>query len=277
MHFNKNQPDTVSDELIAIIGDPSKTHLQRQNACQRLYERHTSWVVHEISKRVFSQDDVQDIAQNVWMQVLQPDSLTKSYKSREGKFRAYLRQPIKWAILKHIDKLPFTIDEDGAKSAPEFTNHELSLSDEVFDKGVDDWVMSEVIENIIKPNLPSVGLKSRNVYVANEFETIFSTDPSISEVAAINDMSDSEANRLAREAFGKSVAACSDQEIAVYLPLEYRSLVDTTELEKSSGRYLANMMGITEGVFRKRLHTARKYLLEIVRQNFNTANGGEHG
>ena len=76
---------------------------------------------------------------------------------------------------------------------------------------------------------------------------------------------------------GKSVASCSDQEVAVYLPLAYRSLVDVTELEKSSGRYLANILGITEGVFRKRLHTARKYLLEIVRQKFSTVGGGEHG
>jgi len=98
--------DAKSDELVAILVDHQRTSVERTRATQQLYQRHASWVVQQVGRKIFNPDDVQDIAQTVWMQVLQPDKLGSEYKNLNGKFRAYLRAPIRWAILKHIDKLP---------------------------------------------------------------------------------------------------------------------------------------------------------------------------
>jgi len=139
-------------------------------------------------------------------------------------------------------------------------------------------MLDEVIENIIKPHLKFVDIKSRNVYVVNEYDVIFEKDPTLAEVATINDIDDSEATRLFDNASRKATENCSDEEISVYLPVKYKSLVDPVLLSKSSGRYLAKLIGISEVLFRKRLHSARKYLLETVRQNlFTLTEGSEHG
>jgi len=114
--------------------------------------------------------------------------------------------------------------------------------------------------------------------VVNEYDVIFEKDPSLTEVATINGIDDAEAIRLFDKASRKATEACSDEEISVYVPVNYKSLVDPVLLSKSSGRYLANLIGISEALFRKRLHGARKYLLETVRQNlFTLTEGSGHG
>jgi len=274
MSDNFSDVDVVSDELIDILVDPQRTKVERTRASQQLYQRHTSWVVQQIGKKIYNPDDVQDIAQTVWMMVLQPDKLGQEYKNKNGKFRAYLRAPIRWAILKHIDKLPFTIGDTGEKAPAHFTDINESMLEESLDKSM----LEEVIENIIKPNLKSIDIKSRNVYVVNEYETIFETDPALNEVAVINGIANSEASKLLDTAQKKSIADFTDEEVSVYLPMEYRSVIDPEQLTASSGRYLANLIGISEASFRKRLHGARKYLLDIVRQNLQPMTGdSSHG
>jgi len=148
----------------------------------------------------------------------------------------------------------------------------------MLEESLDKSMLDDVIENIIKPHLKFVDIKSRNVYMVNEYDVIFETDPTLAEVATINDIDDSEALRLFDNASRKATKNCSDEEISVYLPVNYKSLVDPVLLSKSSGRYLANLIGISEALFRKRLHSARKYLLETVRQNlFTLTEGSGHG
>ncbi len=266
--------DVKSDELVAILVDHQRTSVERTRATQQLYQRHASWVVQQVGRKIYNPDDVQDIAQTVWMQVLQPDKLGSEYRNLNGKFRAYLRAPIRWAILKHIDKLPFTINDAGEKTPARFSD----ISDSMLEESLDKSMLDDVIENIIKPHLKFVDIKSRNVYMVNEYDVIFETDPTLAEVATINDIDDSEALRLFDNASRKATKNCSDEEISVYLPVNYKSLVDPVLLSKSSGRYLANLIGISEALFRKRLHSARKYLLETVRQNlFTLTEGSGHG
>jgi len=266
--------DVKSDELVAILVDHQRTSVERTRATQQLYQRHASWVVQQVGRKIYNPDDVQDISQTVWMQVLQPDKLGSEYRNLNGKFRAYLRAPIRWAILKHIDKLPFTINDAGEKTPARFSD----ISDSMFEESLDKSMLDDVIENIIKPHLKFVDIKSRNVYMVNEYDVIFETDPTLAEVATINDIDDSEALRLFDNASRKATKNCSDEEISVYLPVNYKSLVDPVLLSKSSGRYLANLIGISEALFRKRLHSARKYLLETVRQNlFTLTEGSGHG
>jgi len=266
--------DVKSDELVAILVDHQRNSIDRTRATKQLYQRHASWVVQQIGRKIYNPDDVLDIAQTVWMQVLQPEKLGNEYKNLNGKFRAYLRAPIRWAILKHIDKLPFTINTAGEKALVQYTDISDSLLDECLEKNM----LDEVIENIIKPHLKYVDIKSRNVYVVNEYDVIFEIAPSLEEVATINGIEDSEAIRLFDNASRKTTKNCSDEEISVYLPVNYGSLVDPVLLNKSSGRYLANLFGISESAFRKRLHSARKYLLDTVRENLITlTEGSGHG
>jgi len=270
-----NNLDSKSDELVAILVDHQRTSVERTRATQQLYQRHASWVVQQVGRKIYNPDDVQDIAQTVWMQVLQPDKLGSEYKNLNGKFRAYLRAPIRWAILKHIDKLPFTINDEGEKAPALFSDINVAdISDSMLEECLDKTMLDEVIENIIKPHLKFVDIKSRNVYVVNEYDVIFEHDPTLAEVATINGIDDSEAIRLFNDASQKATATCSDEEISVYLPVNYKSLVDPVLLSKSSGRYLASLIGISEAMFRKRLHGARKYLLEAVRQNLLTLSEG---
>lgn len=271
---NVSDLDTISDELIEIFVDHKRTNVERTRASQQLYQRHTSWVVQQIGRKVYNPDDIQDVAQTVWMLVLQPEKLKTGYKNKNGKFRAYLRAPIRWAILKHIDKLPFTVDETGAKASA----HYVDISESMLEESLDSSMLERVIEHIIKPNLKSVELKSRNVYVVNEYDTIFETEPSLAEVAAINGIDTTDASRIFDNAGSKPTDTCTNEEISVCLPMNYKSIVDPALLQKSSGRYLAGLIGISEAAFRKRLHGARKYLLEVVKRDlFLTAEGSNHG
>jgi len=230
-------------------------------------------VIQQISLKIYNPDDVQDIAQAVWYYTLQPDKLGDSYTTREGKFRAFLRKPIKWAILKHLRRLPFTLNDEGGKSDPLFTDVEESQ----FEEQVDDWMFAEVIDNIIKPNLQDVALPDRNAFVANDYHTIFDQVPTINELADINGITNAEATSLCSDAEGKSTDRCTDQEISIYLPLNYRSLVDDLAIHRAAGRYLSDLLGITEAMFRKRLHTARRYLIELVKRNIQTKENVYHG
>ncbi len=271
--------DTKSDELVAILVDQRRSRVERTRATQQLYQRHASWVIQQVGRKIYNPDDVQDIAQTVWMQVLQPDKLGSEYKKLNGKFRAYLRAPIRWAILKHIDKLPFTINDAGEKTPANFTDISVAdISESMLEECLDKCMLDDVIENIIKPHLKFIDIKSRNVYVVNEYDVIFAMAPSLTEVAVINGIDNTEAIRLFNNASSKATETCSDEEISVYLPVKYKTLVDPVLLSKSSGRYLANLIGISESLFRKRLHSARKYLLETVRQNlFTLTEGSKHG
>ena len=266
MADNLTQSDTISDDLIAVLTDPDQPQREREKATLSLYQRHESWVVQQVRKRIHNPDDVQDVTQNVWMMVLRPDELASKYTVRDGKFRAYLRNPINWCILKHIDKLPFTVNETGEKQSPIF----VDIDDRVVDEGLDECLLEETIENIIKPSLPSVPIKRRNVYVANQYHSIFKQQPVLREVADINALTDSNASELLASASGRAPAECSDQEVSVYLPINYRTLIDPVELKSSSDRYLAQIMGITDAAFRKRLHTARSQLLELLRSHLGT-------
>lgn len=267
MAYKEGELDPISDELIEIIVDKNCSNVERNRASRELFDRHSSWVNQQIGRRIFNPDDIQDIAQNVWMMVLQPDKLGKEYSDRAGRFRAYLRAPIRWSILKHIDKLPFSLNDEGEKVAV----HNVDISDAMLEQGIDKYILQDVIENIVKPNLKSVDIKSRNIYVLNEHSVIFETSPTLDEAASINGLGLVEAEALHTAATRKSPASCSDDELSVFIPVEYRSFIDPTMLEKSSGRYLANVLGVTEAVFRKRLHTARKYLLELVRANLSSS------
>ncbi len=262
---NSNQLDQTSDRLIGILIDRDKSSNERARASRELYQRHAAWVIQQVGNRVYNEDDIQDIAQSVWMFVLHPGKLEREYKNHHGKFRAFMRAPIRWCILKHLEKLPFAIDEHGEKCPIKFVDIDETMLEECLDKHVAD----DVIERIIKPNLKTLKTSVRNVYVVNEYETIFETDPSVTEVAKINGMADKEANGLLKSASAKTVQSCSDDELAVYLPVEYRQLVDPVKIKQSSGRYLAHLMGISERAFRKRLHSARRFLIDIVRKNLD--------
>jgi len=136
--------DAKSDELVVILVDHQRTRIERTRAAQQLYQRHAAWVVQQIGRKIYNPDDIQDIAQTVWMQVLQPDKLGREYKNLNGKFRAYLRAPIRWAILKHIDKLPFTINDAGEKAPAQFTD----ISDSMLEECLDKSMLDEVIESL---------------------------------------------------------------------------------------------------------------------------------
>ena len=90
--------DAVSDDLIDINVDPECGSSERNRAFRSLFNRLTGSVFHQISKSIFSPDDIQDIAQAVWMMVLRPENLGSKYTERRGKFRAYLRAPIRWSF-----------------------------------------------------------------------------------------------------------------------------------------------------------------------------------
>ena len=260
--------DAISDELIEIIINNASSDAEKARASKDLFERHNDWVNKQISGSVFDPDDRRDVAQVVWMMVLPADKLRDSY-TKKGKFRAYLRAPIRWAILKHIDKLPFRLDEAGNKQAV----MAVDVSENMLESGLDQSILENVIEKIIKPSLSEVDIRSRNVYLLNEYNVLFYSHPTLDEAASINAISQTEAAELFDSASNKPTNTCSDEELSVYIPVEYNSLIEPDQLKKSSGRYLAQLIGVTEAVFRKRLHTARKFLLETVRVNLPSLSG----
>jgi len=223
----KSEKIPMRIQRLAWFKMTSESTSKRTRATQQLYQRHASWVVQQVGRKIYNPDDVQDIAQTVWMQVLQPDKLGSEYKNLNGKFRAYLRAPIRWAILKHIDKLPFIFNDAGEKAPAHFSDISVTdIGDSMLEECLDKSMLDEVIENIIKPHLKFIDIKSRNVYVLNEYDVIFfEKDPTLADVATINDIENSEAVRLFDNANHKATENCSDEEIAVYLPVKYKSLV----------------------------------------------------
>ena len=264
-----NEYDAVSDDLIDIIVDPKYSSSERNRACKDLVDRHTSWVDHQISQSIFNPDDIRDIAQSVWMIVLRPENLGSKYTGRHGKFRAYLRAPIRWSVLKHIDKLPFSVDDAGNKVAL----RQSEVTEAMQQQGIDKFMLDTIIEDIVKPSLTELEITSRNIYVLNEYPVIYEIGPDLAEVAEINGIGITRARTLLEAAKTKTPAECSEDELSMYIPIEYRNFIDVDELGKSSGRYLAGTIGVTEAVFRKKLHTARKYLIEIVRERFHSLEG----
>ena len=256
--------DNISDELIRTLCDENKTNVERQVASRKLYQRHANWVFQQIGRKIFNPDDIADIAQNLWLMVLEPARLSENYTPC-GKFRAYLRNPIRWVILKHIDKLPFSLNDQGEKTTARF----VDIEDNDMEQRVDEHLYEEVVENIIKPNLKTVALKPRNAYMTSEHSAIFIESPEISEMAQINDISDSQALDLFTSAARKPVSDCTDEELSVFVPVKYRDIVDESDLEQSRGSHLASILGTTDAAFRKNLHTAKKLLLEIVQKNLD--------
>jgi len=269
MQYKVNEDDQESDKLIEVIVDSAQSSVKRTQASRDLYNRHARWVIQQIGKSIFNAEDVQDIAQNVWMMVLQPEKLGNDYTQRRGKFRAYLQAPIRWAILKHIDKLPFSVDQAGNKKAI----LAVDVSEGMLENGLNSNILNDVIESIIKPKLRELDTRSRNVYMLNEYNVIFHSNPTLIEAAYINAIAEEKASALLNSAGTKTANTCTDDELSIYIPVEYKSLVETDLLKESSGRYLANLIGVSEAIFRKRLHVARKFLLETVRANLPNLSG----
>lgn len=259
-------PDHESDELIRVFIDTSTSSSVRQKAATQLYQRHSRWVEDQISNKIYHRDDVYDIAQVVWMMVLNPNSLADAYSSMDGKFRAFLRKPIRWAMLKHLGKLPFTEDKYGEKSSPIF----IDIDEGYFDASVQSTCYEDAIEGIIKPHLSGLDLKPRIMFVANEYDTIFEHQATKEEVAQINNLTEGRVTTLLNDANKKGCATeLSDSERSVYVPTHYRSHIDPNELKVAAGRHLAKFIGVSEAVFRKQLHVANKQLIDIVRKNLD--------
>jgi len=218
------EPDTVSDDLIDIITDHNQSALDRNKATRELFYLHDSWVRQQIHRYFHNHDDVLDIGQRVWMEVLRPGRLENIYKFRIGKFRSYLRNPINWAISKHIAKLPYRT-RTGEKEI--ISPHSfVEFNDEDVNRSVDEWYFNEAIEQVIKPNLRFIEVKHRNVYVANEYKSMFETEANINDVAHINALSIPDAEALLKSADGQRVDECTDHEVSVYLPCRYLTLID---------------------------------------------------
>lgn len=265
------EPDKLSDQLIEVITDEKRTPGERATASKNLYLRHSSWVAAQISKKIFNADDVEDIAQSVWMYILEPDRLSKRYTDRNGQFRSYLHAPIRWEVSKHFKQQPFVIDETGNKKSVESVGVTALV-----ENNLDSRMLQEVIEEIIKPNLQKIEVGARNVYMITEHDTIHDVDPMIEEMAVINGISLLEARGLFSTASKRSsTAECSDEESCVYFPVEYSKLVDPEAMDQSAGRYMAAKIGITEVTYRHRLHKARKKLLEIVRAHIRPMEGAK--
>lgn len=254
--------DGVSDELIEIITNSASSNAEKARASKDLFERHNDWVNKQIGSSIFDPDDRKDVAQVVWMMVLPADKLRDSY-TKKGKFRAYLRAPIRWAVLKHIDKLPFSTDKAGNKVAIQ-TN---DATDDLLNLGLHETIVQSVIADIVKPGLKNLEIKSRNVYMLNEHSVIFESSPDLAEAADLNGTELATAKSLLASAKSKSPAECDVNEHSILIPVEYEKFINPDVMGKSSGRYLSSKIGITEAQFRKRLHTAKTYFVNMVREN----------
>lgn len=259
-----NNSDHVSDDLIDIITDNNQSESARNLACKNLYERHDEWVVRQLHKRINSADDVRDLAQDVWDRVLRPETLSKYYTEKNGKFRSYLRKPIFWVIQEHFKKIPVITNESGEKRSVYF----VEITDQLDQNSLDSHILEEAMENIIKPNLRFLGVSTRFVYVADEYNALFQDIPELSEVAMINGLSEREAKKLLVSADGRMLIDCSNDEKSVYIPLRYLSLVDPVKVkERGRGAYLAALLGYANSYYRKRLLVARQHLLALVRES----------
>ena len=256
--------DVESDNLISIYVDARKSDSDRRVAAQKLYEMHSPAVMKRIAKQVFNPEDVLDIAQTVWMTVLRRDTLIEKYTKPQGKFAAFLEAPIKWAILKHLEKLPYTIDSSGRKHTPDFTE----LTDSSYQQNLDTAYYEYAVENIIKPNLKTIESGNRCVYISSEYDLVFHDQtPSFDEAAHINGYEITTATKLHESASNKPAESRTDDETSLYVTLHYRSLLAQADTKVSRGKHLSMMVGLSEAVFRTRLHYAKKYLLGLVRNN----------
>lgn len=268
------EEDLESDELIAIITNPDQNSADRAQASKDLYDMHSHWVVQQIGQRIFNSEDVRDIAQNVWITILQPEKLDSQYTQRNGKFRAYLRAPIRWAILKHIDKLPFNLDDAGNKVSVQM----IEVSEDMLTTGLDNNLLDDVIERVIKPKLRELDLRVRNVYMLSEHPVIFPSEPTLNEASFINAIEEAKASALLDSARKKQSVSCTDEELSVYIPVEYPFFVNASHSKQPGGDYLASLIGISDSAFRKRLHTARNFLKDRVRENLTGLSGDfNHG
>ena len=266
-----NTKDAKSDNLVSIYVDASKSDSDRRIAAQRLYEIHSPAVMKRIARQVFNPEDVLDIAQTVWMTVLRRETLVEKYTQRQGKFAAFLEAPIKWAILKHLEKLPYTIDSNGRKQTPDFTE----LTDSSYQQSLDTAYYEHAVNNIIKPNLRTIEAGNRFVYISSEYDLIFHDQtPTFDEAADINGYTLTTAKRLHKSAGVKTADSRTDDETSLYVTLHYRKLLKQADTAISRGKYLSIMVGLSEAVFRTRLHYAKKYLLGLVK-NHNLVSLGE--
>lgn len=268
--------DGESDRLVATLVDSAATQVDKRRASEQLYRRHSGWVVHRISKEVYNPEDIQDIAQVVWMMVLDIKVLEREYVEPAGKFRAYLRNPIRWAIGKHMEKLPYMLDDDGEKHLAAFTPYEDSHPQGA--GMLSGHRIYQMIETVIKPNIKSLTLKIRNVYLLNEHDVLFDTSPSVTEIARINDITREAATELLNSSSPKTPAECSDEEFSVHVPVNYESLIDRAQLDRNSTAYLSGFMGVTQAAYRKRLYTGRRQLIEAARDKMlgNEIDEGTH-
>lgn len=256
--------DRHSDELISVFTDPHSSPGSRASAAQKLYDIHSPVVLKKIARQVFNPDDVLDISQSVWMLVLRPETLTEKYIRREGKFGAFLDAPIRWAILKHLDKLPYTMDESGNKKAPDFT----TMTETIHEQNLHEYYYQYAVDEVIKPNLKNLEAGKRCVYISSEYDLLFNgRTPSMGEVARINGCSTTTATRLFHCAESKGIGSRSDDETSIYVSLQYRDIIGKNGDGPPKGKFLSQMLGISEAVFRTRLHYARKYLTGLVRDN----------
>ena len=253
--------DGESDRLVSILTNDDASLNEKRRASEQLYRRHSEWVIHRISLRIYTPEDVQDIAQVVWMMTLDIKVLKREYVEPAGKFRSYLSNPIRWAIGKHMDKLPYILDEHGQKHIAAFT----TVADSQSDDNLTGHRIYQMIEAVIKPNLKNLGLKIRNVYMINEHDVLFDSPPSVPEIAIINDIATVEATELLNSSSLKSPAECDDDEFSVHMPVNYDTIIDRSQLDRNSMVYLSSIMGITSAAYRKRLHTGRKLLIQSVR------------
>jgi len=268
-----NEYDSVSDELISLMCDETAKPSDRKQATEDLYNRHKRWVADEISRRISNSSDTQDISQRVWMRILPQEYLAKHYKHKNGQFRSFLRNPINWEILRHYEKTAFSINEAGEKVPARF----VEINESRLDRALDDALYDNAMENIIKPNLRAVNLKSRTVFVLNEYHAIFESRPSVLAVASINGISNKLVDTLLERSKGKLPSECSDEEMSVHIPSRYDILVDEQQVRSSGIKYLSSLIGVAHSTYRNRLYVANKELKEIVRENLDKGIGVGHG
>ena len=228
--------DAVSDALIEIIINNATSNAEKARASKELFERHNDWVNKQIGVSIFDPDDRRDVAQVVWMTVLPADKLRNSY-TKKGKFRAYLRAPIRWAILKHIDKLPFSTDKAGNKVAIQTDD----ATDDLLNQGLHETIVQSVISDIVKPGLKNLEIKSRNVYMLNEHSVIFEFSPDVAEAAKLNGIELATAKSLLASAKSKSPAECDVNEHSILIPVEYEKFINPDQMGKASGLSLIHI------------------------------------
>lgn len=267
--------DDVSDELVGIFTNRNMNRTDRDKAAESLFRRHKSWVAREISKRVSNPSDVEDIAQMVWMWVLDPKLLKEKYRHRNGRFRGFLLNPIKWSVGNHFESL-----RASSRSEPQVTRVQFKEIDEsTMEKRMETVLYEDVIEGIIKPYLKRVPVKPRTAFVINEYGAMFEDEPSVSELSLINGLAEESVMDILKRTKNKKPDEISDEEMPVYLPSKYNSLVSREELYRNSTRQLASIMCLSESAFRKNLHKARTAVIEFVREKIDSMDIGstDHG